>query len=137
MDPNPTIINISSDSEESNPPVPTQQPTRPLKSPFCFTSDEESEEEKAIPAPPQGQSTTAEEPDWASYFPSMPPEEADAEEEEALEIPPLAIVYPEEYEAPSEVGSSKKPSGKRSKKANQVKPPNTGRAKGKKRVEFF
>ena len=67
-----------------------------------------------------------------NYFPSQPVE--DEEEEEALEIPPLAIVYPGE-EIPAEVGCSKKSPSKKSKKAKPVKPPKTGRGKGKKRDE--
>ena len=149
MDPKPNIINLSSDSDESNHWVPFQPPTRPTKSPFLFTSDEESEEEKTHPAPTQAHSMPEEEPKWmsyfppstsmpfydpgvplGSYFPSMPAE--NEEEEEALEIPPLAIVYPDE-EFPSEVGSSKKASSKKSKKAKPVKPPKTGRGKSKKR----
>ena len=72
-----------------------------------------------------------------SYFPSQPVE--DENEEEALEIPPLAIVYPGEEipseVGPSEVGCSKKSSSKKSKKATPVMPPKTGRGKGKKKME--
>ena len=58
----------------------------------------------------------------------------DEEEEDALGIPPLAIVYPDE-EIPSEVGCSKKSSSKKCKKPKPVKPPKTSRGKGKKKVE--
>ena len=151
MDPNHNIISLSSDSDRSNVWNPTQPLTWPTKSPFAFTSDEESEEEITSPAPAQAPTVQVEEPNWmdyfppstsmpfydpgvplGSYFPSMPVE--DEEEEEALEIPPLAIVYPGE-EIPSEVGCSKKSSSKKSKKAKPVKPPKTGRGKGKKRAD--
>ena len=121
------------------------------QSPFAFTSDEESEEEVTSPTPAKTPTVQLEELNWmsyfppstsipfydpgvpmGSYFPSQPVE--DENEEEALEIPPLAIVYPGE-EIPSEVGCSKKSSSKKSKKATPVKPPKTGRGKGKKKME--
>ena len=131
---------LCTSDEESEERKVDPTPACPTKSPFLFTSDEESEEEKPHPAP-------KDEPSWMSYFPpstSMPFYEpgvtfgsyfpstpaGNEEEEEALEIPPLAIVYPGE-KFPPEVGSSKRASNKKSKKAKPVKPPKTGRGKGK------
>ena len=158
MDPNQRIISLSSDSDQSNVWNPTYPETqkRPTKSPFAFSSDEESDEEVTSPTPAQAPRMQLEDLNWMSYFPpstSMPFYEPgvpmgtyfpsqlveDENEEEALEIPPLAIVYPGEEipseVGPSEVGCSKKSSSKKSKKAKPVKPPKTGRGKGKKMVE--
>ena len=157
MDPNQRIISLSSDSDQSNVLNPTYPETqkRPTKSPFAFSSDEETDEEVTSPTPAQASDEESDEEvknlNWmtffppstsmpfydpgvplGSYFPSQPVEEKN--EEEALEIPPLAIVYPGE-EIPSEVGCSKKSSSKKSKKAKPVMPPKTGRGKGKKKME--
>ena len=75
MDPNHNIISLSSDSDRSNVWNPTQPQKWPTKSPFAFTSDEESEEEITSPAPAQAPTVQVEEPNWMSYFPpsnSMP-----------------------------------------------------------------
>ena len=135
MDPNHNIISLSSDSDRSNVWNPNQPPTWPTKSPFAFTSDEESEEEITSPVPTQAHTRQVEEPNWmdyfppstsmpfydpgvplGSYFPSMPVD--DEEEEEALEIPPLAIVYPDE-EIPSGLDVPRSPLARSPRKQSQ------------------
>ena len=106
------IINISSDSSsgDSNPWIPVRNAPPPTKSPFLFTSSDEDEKAKPAPSHPMK----------SPFIPS------DEEEEEVLDVKPLAIIYPSDEEEGHEDPKS-------SKSAKPRKPKMKGRGKGKKK----
>ena len=105
------MTNMSSDSTSSDatwiPFIPTTQPS---KSPFAWTSSDEDEKSKPGPSQPM-------------KSPFMP---SDEEEEEILDVKPLAIIYPsDEEEGQENPNSSKAP--------KPQKPKMKGKGKGKKK----